>query len=227
MVLSPSVRMVTSGSPEGALSAAMATIGANANKPVNSRRLNERMITLINDLLNVTRIEEGRYIYDKQKVNLEDMAHEVIESLRQEMVRRKIKFGLLTPPSSLPLVEVDVEKIKLVIQNLLDNAVKYTPVGGSISMALAEKEDGAAINNKPQKAVELRVQDSGVGVPEDQKERIFSRFFRGANIVRLDTTGTGLGLFIAKNIIDAHGGKIGFESREGEGSTFFFSLSAS
>lgn len=176
---------------------------------------NERMINLINDLLNVTRIEEGRYVYEKRFLQLELLCREVIEALHEELVRKKIKFGFLLPPEKLPSILADQEKIKLVIQNLVDNAIKYTPAGGSIvvSLVLVDKSK-----------VEFTVKDSGVGIPKDQQDRVFSRFFRGANILYLDTTGTGLGLFIAKNIVEAHGGQIWFESEENQGTAFHFTL---
>lgn len=175
---------------------------------------NERMIGLINDLLNVTRIEEGRYIFKPTLVQLEQLCQEVIDAAKEGILRKKINFGFLTPREKLPPVKIDSEKIKLVIQNLLDNAIKYTTSGGRVTISL----------KKGKKEVELEIQDNGVGIPRDQQERVFTRFFRGANIIRLETTGTGLGLFIAKNIIEAHQGKIWFESEEGKGSTFHFTL---
>lgn len=175
---------------------------------------NERMIELINDLLNVTRIEEGRFIFKPTIVQLEKTCQEVINHLRDQILRKEIKFGFITPPEKLPSVRVDEEKIKLAIENLLDNAIKYTPSGGRVTISL----------KKGIKEIEFEIKDTGVGIPKAQQERVFTRFFRGANIVRLDTTGTGLGLFIAKNIIEAHGGRIWFESEEGKGSTFFFTL---
>ena len=179
-----------------------------------SYQSNERMISLINDLLNVTRIEEGRYLYKPTLIQLKEICQEVINSFQEEILRKKIHFGFLTPLEKLPLVKADAEKIKLVVQNLLDNAIKYTDPGGSVTVSL----------RKGEKEIEFVIKDTGVGIPKDQQDRVFKKFFRGANIVRLETTGTGLGLFIAKNIIEAHGGRIWFESEEGKGSTFHFTL---
>ncbi len=178
-------------------------------------RSNERMIALINDLLNVTRIEEGRYIYEREWIDFEEMCRNVADSLEEEMQRKDIQFGFMTPPEELPEVNIDEEKVRLVVQNLIDNAIKYTKPGGHITVTLSQPEEGT---------VQFEIEDDGVGIPGDQQERIFSRFFRGANIQRMDTTGTGLGLFIAKNIIEAHDGEIWFESTEGEGTTFYFTL---
>jgi len=108
----------------------------------------------------------------------------------------------------------DQEKVGLVIQNLLENAIKYTPEEGTIQISLGQEK-----NN-----ILFKIKDSGVGIPQDQQNRIFTKFFRGSNVMRLETDGSGLGLYTAKNIIDAHKGKIWFESQEGQGTTFYFTL---
>jgi len=179
-------------------------------------RSNERMIILINDLLDVTRIEEGRYVYRPALVNLEDLVQFVANSYKEEIDKRNLKLEFKTLKTKLPQVEVDVEKIRLVIQNFLDNAIRYTPPGGKITISLKY--------NKDKKEVEFLIKDTGAGIPREQQGRIFTKFFRGANVIRMATEGSGLGLFISKNIIEAHGGRAWFESKEGEGSTFYFTL---
>lgn len=177
---------------------------------------NERMITLINDLLDVTRIEEGRYLYKPILADFEPIVQFVINSYKEEFEKKKLEIRFNKPEKKLPRAVVDVEKIRLVIENLLDNAVRYTPPGGRVTISLryVEKE----------KEIEFSIKDTGVGIPGDQQERVFTKFFRGVNVMRMETEGTGLGLFISKNIIEAHGGKIWFESEEGEGTTFYFTL---
>jgi len=175
---------------------------------------NERMISLINDLLNVTRIEEGRYLYKPQLSQIEKVIQPVIASYQDEIKKKKIKFDFKKPKKKLPKVKIDIEKIKLAIQNFLDNAIKYTPPGGKVTVSLRSIEKG----------IEFQVRDTGVGIPEDQRDRVFTKFFRATNVMRMETEGSGLGLYIAKNIIEAHGGKVGFESKEGEGTTFYFTL---
>ncbi|MBL7142299.1 MAG: PAS domain S-box protein [Candidatus Pacebacteria bacterium] len=175
---------------------------------------NERMISLINDLLDVTRIEEGRYLYNPVLADIGGMVQFVVKSYKEEIAKKKIKFSFEKPAGKMPKVLVDEEKIKVAIENLLNNSIRYTPSGGEVSINL--KSD--------KKEVQLSVKDSGVGVPKDQTDRIFTKFFRAPNVIRLETEGSGLGLFITKNIIEAHGGKIWFESELNKGSVFHFTL---
>lgn len=175
---------------------------------------NERMISLINDLLNVTRIEEGRYLFELSFIGIEDVLQPIIKSYQESMKRKKIKLVFKKPKTKLPKIKIDSEKVGLAIENLIDNALRYTFPGGLVTVALRYVKE----------EIEISVKDSGVGIPEDQRERIFTKFFRGANVVRMETEGSGLGLFIAKNIIEAHEGKVWFESKEGKGSTFYFTL---
>lgn len=175
---------------------------------------NERMINLINDLLNVTRIEEGRYLYSLTPVQLEEVCLSVFSLFEEEIKRKGLKFSFQKPKTPLPEVRADKEKIKLVIQNLVENAVKYTLPGKKIVVKLGLKNG----------EVLFSIKDEGIGIPKDQQERIFTKFFRGANALKMETDGTGLGLFISKNIIEAHGGKIWFKSEENKGSTFYFTL---
>jgi len=175
---------------------------------------NERIITLINDLLNVTRIEEGRYLYRPILTDIESVVQFVIDSYKEEIEKRKIKFEFKKPEKKLPKVMLDVEKMRLAIQNLLENAIRYTQPEGRVTASLKYVK----------KEIEFSIKDTGIGIPKDQQERIFTKFFRGGNAIRLETKGSGLGLFIVKNIIEAHGGKIWFESEEGKGTTFYFTI---
>lgn len=177
---------------------------------------NERMIDLINDLLDVTRIEEGRFLSKLTIASFEKMATSVLDFYQQELIKGKIDFKFKKSQKKLPQVNVDIEKVKLAIQNLIENAIKYTPPGGKINVIINY--------DKEKKEIIFSVEDSGVGIPEEEQARVFTKFFRGENVVRMDTEGTGLGLFISKNIIEAHQGKIWFKSKKGEGTTFSFSL---
>jgi len=178
-----------------------------------TNQTNERMIRLINDLLNVARIEEGRFLYKPQAVDFTELLQTVIDPIQSLANEKKIKVEInLTDGSK--IVKADTEKLALAVKNLIENAIYYTESGGVVKISLKRQGND----------LEFFVQDTGIGIPKDQQHRIFGKFFRGDNAVRKETEGTGLGLFIAKNIIEAHKGRIWFESTEGEGTTFFFSL---
>jgi len=176
---------------------------------------NERMVNLVNDLLNVTRIEEGRYLYNPEELDMIELIEKTIIPLKEIAERKNLKFEFLKPKEKEIKVRVDKEKISLAISNLVDNAINYTKEGKiSIQFEYDSKD----------KQVKFSVKDTGIGISEEQQKRLFSKFFRGINAIKAETEGTGLGLFIAKNIIEAHGGRIWFESEEGKGTTFYFTL---
>ena len=176
---------------------------------------NERMIRLINDLLNVTRIEEGRFLYNVQNEDIIELTEKVIVPLKELAQHKSLKFDFKKPKQKIPKVKIDKEKISLAVQNLVDNAIHYTQKG-SIEVSIKFSQE--------KKEILFSVRDTGIGIPKSQRKRVFSRFFRAANAIKTETEGTGLGLFIAKNIIEAHGGKIWFESEENKGTTFYFTL---
>ncbi len=178
---------------------------------------NERLIRIINDLLNVARIEEGRYVYQPKILEFNELVGQVFDSLKDLAERKKLSFKLNIVDSSKPkVVKVDIEKISLAMKNLLENAINYTKDGGKVLVQLERKD----------KHLEFFVKDTGVGIPKEHQARIFSKFFRSANVIKMETDGSGLGLFITKNVVEAHGGKIWFTSEENKGTTFFFTLPA-
>jgi len=178
---------------------------------------NERMIRLVNDLLNVARIEEGRFVYQPKVVEFDQLVKKTFNSLKELAKKKNLTYKLVVKESKKPkVVKVDIEKITLVIKNLIENAIHYTPCKGKITVTVERKN----------KEVLFSVKDTGVGIPKEQQKRVFSRFFRGSNVIKMETEGTGLGLFISKNIVEAHGGKIWFKSKENKGTTFFFTLPA-
>jgi len=174
---------------------------------------NGRMIALVNNLLDITRIEEGKYLSNIVVTDMKDVVVSVLESYKNEIKRKNIiiKFD---EPEKLPKIMVDVEKIKLAVQNLIDNAIKYSEKGNKVSIDLII--DG--------KNMIFKMQDAGIGIPKEQQVKIFTKFFRGDNARKVDPSGSGLGLFLSENIINAHGGKMWFESKEGVGTIFYFSL---
>ena len=165
---------------------------------------NERMIRLVNDLLNVSRIEEGRFFYKFSPVNLVEFLNGMVLDFIPLCKDKNITIDWKPPKDNIPLIQGDADHLRLAIQNLLDNALKYTPINGTITISLAA----------PKKAgiVVLRIKDTGVGIPQEEQKRIFTKFFRGTNVLKMQTDGSGLGLFIVKNIIERHDGTIAFES---------------
>jgi len=177
-------------------------------------KANEEMIILIRDLLDVARIEEGRAIYKSSLASIEKLIEEVIYNYKKAIKEKRLNFKFIKPKKPLPKIKIDAEKISLVISNILNNAIKYTPKGGQVTISLKREK----------KNIKVSIKDTGVGIPSYQQPLVFTKFFRGANIIRKDIRGTGLGLFICKGIIEAHEGKIGFKSKENKGSTFWFEL---
>lgn len=172
-----------------------------------------RMISLVDDMIEVEREESGRTPYSFTKVQIPDLVDEILGEIALQAKKRKIKI-IFNKSENFPKILIDPEKIRAVFQNLLENALKYTPEKGTVTIDLDYKNDH----------VHASIKDTGIGIPEDEKRNLFTRFFRGRNAIKMETDGSGLGLFIVKNIIERHGGKIGFESHEGKGTTFYFNI---
>jgi signal transduction histidine kinase len=172
-----------------------------------------RMIELVKDLLDVSRIEQGKLDFKIRPTNLEKITNEVIKEF-SSFVRAKnctIDFKAL---NKIPVIRVDPLKIEQVISNLISNAIKYNKRKGRVSIQLEKKG----------KNVIFRCKDDGIGISKADQKKVFDKFYRSEKAVMLATGGSGLGLFIAKAIIEKSKGEIWFESKEGQGSTFSFSL---
>ena len=172
-----------------------------------------RMRELISDLLIVSRIETAKLPLKKREFALEDLVKDLISEFqpfaRASNVEIKLKIA-----KNLPKTFGDPSRIRLVVENLLDNAIRYTKDRGIVEINISKKQN----------AVLFQIKDNGVGIPEEDKKYIFQKFFRSGNILKQQTQGSGLGLYISKAIIERSGGKIGFSSQEGIGSTFWFTL---
>ncbi|TAK36637.1 MAG: sensor histidine kinase [Chloroflexota bacterium] len=171
----------------------------------------ERMQKLVNELLDMSRLEAGRFAIEKQPIQVGHVARAAVKTVRS--LSKKHKF-VVSMPQSLPRAQADPHHIEQVLVNLLENAVKYSPEGGCISV-LGSTEDGTVV---------VSVADEGIGIAEDQWERVFERFQRVDSSLTRQVGGVGLGLSICRKIIQAHGGRIWVESKIGQGSTFYFSL---
>ncbi|MFH1838139.1 MAG: ATP-binding protein [Candidatus Kuenenbacteria bacterium] len=181
---------------------------------VNTYQSNERMIKLVNGLLVVSHLEEGHYIYKLSEIQIENLIQEIIKNFEIQIKSKNIKCVFNKLEKNLPKIKIDAERIKMVLENLIDNAIKYTPQKGKIIISLKENS----------KEIEILIKDTGIGISKENQERLFTKFFRSAEALKIETSGSGLGLFIAKNIIEAHKGKIWVESEEKNGSTFYFTL---
>ncbi len=173
----------------------------------------ERMIKLVNDLLDVSKIEMGKNTFIPCQTNIHVLVQKIINNSTLFAKANNISLQL-EAPETLSNVYTDPDKISLVIQNLIDNAIKYTKGQGEVKTILQEEKN----------TVKVTIKDTGVGIPKSQQKHIFQKFFRSDNIMKHQTIGTGLGLFIAKAVIEQSNGKIWFKSEEGKGTTFYFTL---
>lgn len=172
----------------------------------------EKMGRLVNDLLDVARIDQGQLALSKEKINFSALAHDVIES--QQTLARTNEVELR---DSLPVTSVEIfmdkRRVAIAFENLVSNALKYTKKGGLVEVLMVEK-DGF---------VQVCVRDNGVGISKSDQQKIAQKFFR-SSLVKDETDGTGLGLYITKNIVEQSGGKFWFNSEIGKGSEFYFTL---
>ncbi|MEI7632078.1 MAG: ATP-binding protein [bacterium] len=171
----------------------------------------QRMVYLIADLLNVSRLKTGKFIIEPKPMYLPDVVESEISQLYQTVKARGIKMTF-NKPKTFPIVNLDEVKLRQVIMNFTDNAIYYTPATGSIVLELKNVGD----------SVEFTVTDTGMGVPKNEQQHLFTKFYRAGNARKARPDGTGLGLFMAKKVIVASGGSLIFNSIEGKGSTFGF-----
>ena len=184
-------------------------------KPVVQQGLetSDRLVRLVNSLLNVSRMEEGRFGYEFATLDPKQVVTKVLSTLKAKSDSRGVVIRT-SLPDVLPAITADPEKIELTLENLADNAVSYTQSGGEVHIAATTEG----------KFLRITVQDNGVGIPKSQLPNIYSKFFRGDNVVRMQTDGSGLGLYIAKNIVEKHGGVMTLTSEEGAGTTVSFTV---
>ncbi len=173
----------------------------------------QRMVYLIADMLNVSRLKTGKFVIEPEPTDLADAVQTEIDQLQGTAEARGLKLTY-SKPRGFPMLSMDQTKIRQVIMNFVDNAIYYTPTGGHIAVAL--KEAGQSI--------EFTVTDDGIGVPKHEQPHLFTKFYRANNAKKARPDGTGLGLYMAKKVIIAQGGSLIFHSQEGKGSTFGFTI---
>ncbi len=173
----------------------------------------ERMVRLIGDFLNVSRLQTGKFVIEKRPIDLALLVQRELEGLESNAAARGMKF-IYKKPKNIPILELDENKIQQVIMNFADNAIYYSKDKDRITVSLKKKPG----------YVEFTVHDNGIGVPKHEQVNLFNKFFRATNARKARPDGTGVGLFLAKKVIDEHKGVIIFNSVEGKGSTFGFKL---
>ena len=173
-----------------------------------------RMNELISTLLNITRIESGTIAVTPKILQMDKIADEVLKELSLMAIDKCIELDLVRKGKASMSIKTDSLILKEIITNLVSNAIKYTPDNGSVTVIVQPRSQDIIVS----------VVDTGWGIPKYAQDQIFSKFFRAHNIVKRETTGTGLGLYLVKGLLDRLGGKVWFTSVEGSGTTFSFSL---
>jgi signal transduction histidine kinase len=171
------------------------------------------MVHLINDFLNVSRLQTGKFMLEQRPIDLSKITGQEVDSLKTTASARNLKLRY-RKPSYFPTLYIDEGKIRQVIMNFIDNAIYYSSEFSTITISL-ELVEGSAI---------LKVHNEGIGVPESEKAHLFTKFFRATNARKQRPDGTGVGLYLSKRVISAHGGGMVFDSAPNEGTTFGFRL---
>ncbi len=174
-----------------------------------SNRMNETISTL----LNITRIESGSIVVAKKPVLIDQLLDEVINEHHLAAIDKDIKINFSHPSTKIRLIS-DGVVLKEIFANLLSNALKYTPNGGQVKISIKSTQAKLIIS----------VQDSGMGIPLESQPNVFTKFFRADNVVKKETSGTGLGLYLVNGLVKELGGEVWFETKENKGSIFFVSL---
>lgn len=174
---------------------------------------NKRMVELVQVLLDISRMEMGTFVELSKLTDLKLIIKGILEDFKQDIKKKKINISVVFE-SQLPKIHIDQRLIDIVFTNLISNAIRYSPNESSIDISIS-KTDSKFL---------FKVSDQGCGIPKKQQSRVFERFFRADNVVKKVTEGTGLGLYLSKMIVERMKGKIWFESKENEGTTFFVEI---
>jgi signal transduction histidine kinase len=173
----------------------------------------QKMVYLIADMLNVSRLQTGKFVIENVQTNLADVVEGEVAQLQETATAKQLKL-IYHKPDKFPVLNLDETKVRQVVMNFIDNAIYYTPAGGSVTVELSTSDEEARFT----------VTDTGIGIPASVQHHLFSKFYRADNARKMRPDGTGLGLFMAKKVIAAQGGAIIFKSTEGKGSIFGFSF---
>ncbi|MDP1689298.1 MAG: ATP-binding protein [bacterium] len=182
----------------------------------NGLKAANKLSKIVNDLLDVAKIEEGRFGYKFAEVDLVQFLSDLLEADNSAAEEYGVNLYFEKPEESAITIMIDKERLALALNNVIDNAIKYNVKNGTVTVKISRLPDSPFI--------EVSIADTGIGVSSENLEKLFTKFFRGENVVKIQTEGSGLGLYIAKNIIKRHGGDVRVESELNRGTTFHFFL---
>ena len=174
----------------------------------------ERMINLVNLLLQIARVEAGRLKIEPVPTDFKKLIQDIKVSLKSQLDAKSHRIKIMFDPNPFPQIPMDQDVIWQVIQNLISNANRYTPKQKTITISLKKKDLMA----------QFSVEDKGIGIPKAEHDKIFEKFYRAENALKLVPEGSGLGLSLVKSLVEGWGGKVWFESKEGAGTTFYFTI---
>lgn len=191
---------------------------AIASTAADALKISEKSLKTVNDLLSVAKMDDGELSFSFSRVELAPFLREIVKATEQFANERSVSifFNPIPPEWEGAAAKIDEEQLGVACTNLIDNAIKYNSKNGEVSVSLEVFPEN--------KTAKISVKDTGIGVPKNDLNKIFGKFFRSKNAEELESGGSGLGLYIVKNIIELHGGRVGFDSQEDRGSTFWFSL---
>ncbi|MDO8566929.1 MAG: HAMP domain-containing sensor histidine kinase [bacterium] len=173
-----------------------------------------RLVHLVNDLLGIDRMRGGRTTFTLVPIDLHDAVKSVLTDIAPDAHRRDVSIEIENHLQTNVLVLADVVQLRLTLQNIIENAVEYTRAGGAVNITLAEEGEMLSVS----------INDTGIGIPDDQQEKIFKQFFRARNAIKVKTEGSGLGLSLVRETAERMRGTITFTSQEDKGSTFILTL---
>lgn len=182
------------------------------------KQATERMLDLINSLLDVSRIELGTLPITPTEINISKLAENIIKEFNYLVQEKNIILNN-NFSDQIQTIRADEKLLRMIMSNLLSNALKYTPNGGTVSFDILKQS-----SDDSKEEILIKISDTGYGIPKDQQDRVFEKMFRADNIKQLDVSGSGLGLYIVKSMVDKFNGKIWFESEVGKGSTFYVTI---
>jgi len=172
---------------------------------------NEQAISLVSDLLTWSHAEDLKVKKEKEEIDLNELIEKILKQFEPVAKKKEIKINF--EKLDLPKIKTEPKKIEIILLNLLDNALRYSPPKSQITVKIMAGEK-----------ITISVADQGIGIPVKEQAKIFEKFFRAENAKKKENVGTGLGLYISKELVESLGGKIWFESKENAGSTFYFTL---